>query len=232
MVKKITILSTKKLLPSQKQAVLNANFAIVEEDFITVSYKKNISFLDDLGRAIIFPSQNAVYAVLDSQEVAALKQKKVFCVGIKTKELLEKNGFTVIESADYALDLSKIIIEKYNKERFTFFCGNLRRDDLPNALKNNNIYLTEIEIYQTILSPKKTINTLDAILFFSPSGVESYLQMNTISDEICFCIGTTTAQVLKNKKIKNIIIAKKPSVENVIDKLMEYYSSLTPEGGI
>ena len=41
---------------------------------------------------------------------------------------------------------------------------------------------------------------------------------------MCFCIGETTAEALENKKIKNIVIAKKPTVENVIDEVIEYYN--------
>ena len=68
-------------------------------------------------------------------------------------------------------------------------------------------------------------NKLDGILFFSPSAVESYLKLNTIKEEMCFCIGETTAEALENKKIKNIIIADKPSVENVIYEVLEYYNN-------
>ena len=63
----------------------------------------------------------------------------------------------------------------------------------------------------------------DGILFFSPSGVESYFKLNSIKDETCFCIGETTAEALENKKVKNIIISEKPSVESVITQVIEYY---------
>jgi len=48
--------------------------------------------------------------------------------------------------------------------------------------------------------------------------------MNTIKDETCFCIGETTSEALENKKVKTIIIADKPSVENVITEVLEYYN--------
>ena len=68
-------------------------------------------------------------------------------------------------------------------------------------------------------------NKLDGILFFSPSAVESYLKLNAIKEEMCFCIGETTAESLENKKVKKIIIAEKPSVENVIYEVIEYYNN-------
>ncbi len=223
MTKPIHIVSTKKLLPNPKQALLEANIVLIEEDFIETKIKNfELSKVND---NLIFTSQNAVQSVLQHPKCNELKSKNVFAVGMKTKSLLTENGFNVIAYTGYASDLAEIISLIYGKESYTFFSGNLRRDVLPNTLKENGITFNEIEVYETNLTPKKITNKLDGILFFSPSGVESYLKSNTIKDEICFCIGETTAEALENKKIKNIIIADKPSVENVIDEVIEYYNN-------
>lgn len=225
MVKKITILSTKKLLPNQKQKFLN-NIHLIEDNFIETKIKK--FELNEVNDNLIFTSQNAVQSVLQHPKsdelIPKLREKNVFCVGIKTKDLLTENGFNVIAYTGYASDLAEIISLIYNKESYTFFSGNLRRDVLPNTLKENGILFNEIEVYETLLTPKKINERLDGILFFSPSAVESYLKTNTIKDEMCFCIGETTAEALENKKVKNIIIADKPSVENVIYEVIEYYN--------
>jgi len=223
MTKPIHIVSTKKLLPNPKQALHEANIVLIEEDFIETKIKNfELSKVND---NLIFTSQNAVQSVLQHPKCNELKSKNVFAVGIKTKSLLEENGFNVIAYTGYASDLAEIISLIYGKESYTFFSGNLRRDVLPNTLKENGITFNEIEVYETNLTPKKITKKLDGILFFSPSGVESYLKSNTIKDEMCFCIGETTAEALENKKIKNIIIADKPSVENVIDEVIEYYNN-------
>jgi uroporphyrinogen-III synthase len=83
----------------------------------------------------------------------ALKTKMVFCVGIKTKELLEANGFTSVYM-DYASELAEIITLIYNKESYTFF-WKLRKETLPEALKTEGIAFNEIEVYQTTLAPLK-----------------------------------------------------------------------------
>ncbi len=216
MVKKTIILSTKKLLSNQKQALLDANISLIEEDFVETKIKD--FQLKSINQNLIFTSQNAVQSILQHPKCDELKSKNIFCVGMKTKDLLEENGFNVIAYTGYAADLAEIISLIYGKETFTFFSGNLRRDVLPNTLKENGIAFNEIEVYETLLTPKKINEKLDGILFFSPSGVESYLKSNTIKDEMCFCIGETTAEALENKKIKNIIIAEKPTVEDVIEK--------------
>ena len=221
MTKQINILSTKKLLPNQRELLVDANILVIEENFIETKSK---SFeLSKVNDNLIFSSQNAVKSVLNHPKQEELKLKNVFCVGLKTKTILEDNGFNVLVDTDYSSDLAEIISLIYNKESYTFFCGNLRRDILPNTLKENGITFNEIEVYETNLTPKKITTKLDGILFFSPSAVESYLKLNKIKNEICFCIGETTAEALENKNIKNIVIAQKPSVENVITEVVEYY---------
>jgi uroporphyrinogen-III synthase len=230
MTKQINILSTKKLLPNQKQDLLDANVSLIEEDFIETNIK-NFE-LSKVYDNIIFTSQNAVQSILQHPKCEELKSKSVFSVGMKTKDLLTENGFEVVAYTGYASDLAEIISLVYSSDSFTFFSGNLRRDVVPDTLKENGITFNEIEVYETKITSKKIPSKLDGMLFFSPSGVESYLKSNTIKDEMCFCIGETTAEALENKKVKNIIIADKQSVENVIAVVIEYYKSpLTPEGG-
>lgn len=220
----IRVLSTKKLLVNQKQFLLNANISLVETDFISINQKKvNI---ETINENLIFTSQNAVLSLIENLEdtdtIELLKKKNVFCVGMKTKGLLEENGFNVIAYTGYAADLAEIITLIYGKEKFTFFSGNLRRDTLPDALKEAKIVFNEIEVYQTILNPQKVNGTFDGILFYSPSGIQSYLKDNKINKETCFCIGTTTADALENIT-NNVIIANQPTVENVIIQCINYY---------
>lgn len=220
MSKQIQILSTKTLSKVQKQELVNANFNVVEADFIST---QNQSFeLKDIFENLIITSQNAAQSILLHSKCEELKTKNVFCVGLKTKALLEENGFNVIVYVDYASDLAEIITLIYSIESYTFFSGNLRKETLPKALKEAKIKFNEIQVYETTLTPQKIKTTVDGILFFSPSAVESYLKDNKIKAEICFCIGNTTAESL-DKVTKNIIVADQPSVENVIDDVIEEY---------
>jgi uroporphyrinogen-III synthase len=210
----IQILSTKILTEIQKKALLEANFSVIDADFIQT---KNQDFeLIQLQDNLIFTSQNAAQSVLLHPKSIELKSKNVFCVGLKTKALLEENGFNVIVYVDYASDLAEIITLIYANESYTFFSGNLRKETLPKALKEAKITFNEIQVYETTLTPQKIKTPVEAILFFSPSGVESYLKENTIKKELCFCIGETTAEALVTKS-KNILIAAQPSIEAVIE---------------
>ena len=129
----IQILSTKTLLNNQKQALVNANFNVIEVDFI---HTKSQAFkLNEINDNLIFTSQNAVQSFLLDPKSEDLKTKNVFCVGLKTKILLSESGFNVIAYTGYAADLAEIITLIYANESYTFFSGNLRRETLPEALK-------------------------------------------------------------------------------------------------
>ena len=214
------ILSTKKLLPGQKQYLLNAGLSVIEADFIAVRYKEFA--LDAVNQNLIFTSQNAVRSFSGHPESSRYTGKKVFCVGRNTKELAERTGFEVVAFTDYAAGLAEIITRDYSAESFTFFSGNLRRDMLPDALTKAGVVFNEIEVYETSLTPHKINAGINGILFFSPSGVQSYLTENSISGETCFCIGTTTAEAL-DRITENVVIANKPTIENTIIQCINYY---------
>lgn len=218
MEEKIGILSTKKLASNQKQYLLNASFLVIDEDFITT---KAISFeIQSLNDILIFTSQNAVQNVLKHKN--ELIDKPAICVGEKTKQLLENNGFNVLNSLADANQLIQVFEKEYIGTSVTFFCGKSRLNTIPDFLSKKNIQHEIIEVYETIETPIKIRTKMNGLLFFSPSGVSSFTKENTITNELCFCIGTTTANAVK-KYSKNIIVANQPSVENVIIQCINYY---------
>lgn len=219
------ILSTKVLLSHQKQVLTDVGLEVLESNFIEVA-TKNFE-LKGIKDNLIFTSQNAVRSLLSHSQFEELKselqQKKAFCVGVKSKTILTDAGFEVVAYADYAEDLAEIISLIYANASYTFCSGNLRKETLPLVLQEAGIEFNEIEVYETKLNPHKITKAVDAILFFSPSGVASYLKDNTIKKELCFCIGETTAEAL-GKATKNIIVAPQPSIEELLADVIEEYN--------
>ena len=212
-----TVLATTILEPHQKQLLLNAGVSFVEYNAI------KIEFIDfDPGKKsfknAIITSKNTARAIIRKN----LKIENCFCVGEKTASFLKENKYNISEIADYGTDLAAIIIKKYPDENFSFFCGDKRREELPSILKENAINLEEIQVYKTGLNPKKFQQEFDGVLFFSPSGVKSFFSQNKIKNSTAFCIGTTTASEAK-KYTENIIIATKPSIDNVIVQVVKKY---------
>lgn len=216
------ILSTKKLSKALKKKFSDAKIELVEKNFIQT---KSISFeTPQLNDYLVFTSKQAVKSVLKS-DLKNVHIISCLCVGSKTKKFLEKKGFTVIESADYAEDLIQIIDSKYKSSSFTFFCGNIRRNTIPNYFQQNKIAYNEFVVYETKLKPHQIKKPFDGVLFFSPSGVNSFLEKNSLENKTCFCIGTTTSKALENRT-KNIVIASQPTIENVITEVIKYYKRL------
>jgi len=219
---KICVLSTKKLQSNQKQFLLNAGFSVIEADFIKIS---TLPFqIKNKLTLLLFTSQNGVKSVLENDKVDELKQIPSICVGSKTRKLLEDNGFIVLATKEYAEELAPIIQKEFSKEHIAFFAGNLRRNFLPDAMNRASIAFDEYLVYQNEESSVKIEAKTNALLFFSPSGIHSYLKQNTIDNQMCFCIGTTTADALQGVT-KNIVIANQQTVENVIIQCISYYNN-------
>jgi len=220
MKKEICILSTKKLQTNQMHFLLNAGFSVVEADFIKIT---SLPFqLKMQPSLLLFTSQNGVKSVLENKDVAFLKQFPSICVGSKTRKLLEDNGFQVLQNTEYAEELAPIIQKEYHLQHIAFFAGNIRSNVLPIAMQEANITFDEYIVYENQADPIEIKSETDALLFFSPSGIQSYLQKNTITNQVCFCIGTTTADAL-NGITENCVIANQQTVENVIIQCINYY---------
>lgn len=213
----MTVLSTKKLSLSQKNLFLNAGLSLVEYDAIKIEFLDFEFPKKEIKNAII-TSKNTAKAIIERQ----LKIQNCFCVGEKTAGFLKNHNFNILEVSDYGSDLADIITKKYRNEEFTFFCGNLRREELPSALKKEGVEFQEVEVYKTSLNRQKFPQEFDGIMFYSPSGVKSFTSENKIMESTVFCIGRTTAKEAK-KHTKNIIIANKPSIENLIVTVVKHY---------
>lgn len=214
------VISTKKLTDFQQKIFQNHAIELWQEDFISISFEEFSPQIISDYDFLIITSKNSVKSILRNKGEFFLKNKKVFCVGDETKKILLENKANVVCSENYAVQLAEVILKNYSQFSFLFLCGNLRRNTLPEALKKAKINFSEQVIYQTHYTPHLVDFKADAILFFSPSGVRSYLIYNEINNEKLFCIGKTTAQSLQNFS-KNCIIANSPTIQGVIDEFIK-----------
>lgn len=216
------VLSTKILSDSNRERLIQANISLIQANFIKTN---PLSFvLPSQHDNWIFTSQNAVEAVFSSPEKEKCLNKNLFCVGEKTKALLVKNGQKVVKMCQNSSKLGHFIAKNCKNESFLFCCGTRKKEDLPLILSKQQIPLTQIEVYQTLLTPKKIEASLDSILFFSPSGVESFVSQNSIADAQCICIGSSTAEAL-HSYTTNITIASSPTIEHVLLKTIQQFGT-------
>ena len=175
---------------------------------------------------VIFTSKNAVEAVISLLEDQH-PDWSIYCIGHATKESVADyfGEDKIMATADNATDLAELIVQENPVDEALFFCGNQRRDELPDRLKANDIEVQEIRVYHTVAVPKKITKKYDGIVFFSPSAVDSFFTVNKLPpNTILFAIGNTTANSIKKYSENKIIISKKPDKNDMIRQVINYFN--------
>lgn len=184
------------------------------------SEEKIIPLLDNSIHNYLITSQNSVEAIKNLD-----LKGNFYVVGQKTAEKLNQNNFKVEVVKNYASELAEFILENESPKDWIFFCGNNRRDELFDKLTPNGHSIKEIQCYESNQIPHDLEGkNYDGIAFFSPLGVKSYLENNTILPEtIIFSIGKTTSEEVKFHTNNKIINAEIPLLESVVETINAYY---------
>ncbi|MEO5996942.1 MAG: uroporphyrinogen-III synthase [Chitinophagaceae bacterium] len=224
------ILSTRPLDESLITRAGDNNIIIDSVSFIRTEQIRNDILEKQIADAIhhsstvVFTSMNAADAVADYAG-GNLPQWNIYCLGTATKEII-LNRFPLSHisgEADNASSLADAIIRN-DVQEVIFFCGDQRRDELPGKLANQNIAVEEMIVYKTIATPEKMEKEYSGILFFSPSAVESFFSVNSVSeDTILFSIGSTTSDCIKLYCTNKIIQSDLPGKKNLAEKVINYF---------
>jgi uroporphyrinogen-III synthase len=229
---KITILST-GILPAyltKEAAASNIEIEIIPfintEAIQTIEVQQEIEQALLLTSTVVFTSRNAVEAVaieLEGQD----PQWTIYCIGYKTRDIAAEHfgEDKIYGVADDASTLADLIIEEGITEEVIFFCGDQRRDELPDLLRSSNIDVTEIVVYQTVAVPKKITGNFQGMLFFSPSAVDAFFKLNKVEKQtVLFAIGNTTSNAIRKFSDNKIIISKIPDKERMIHEVVNYFT--------
>lgn len=218
---KTQVFSTKKLTNAQLHR-FDDSIRVDSEDFIKISPNRiSPLVLNKKVKNAIFTSKSAVEGLLTNVSADELDFEHIYCVGRKTRRLIQKKIGEVTHFENNAADLANYLVEYIDGTEVTHFCGNLSMDEIPKILGEAHITTQSVETYKTKLSGQKMDDAVEGVLFFSPSGVDSYLHNNT-SNKIAYCIGETTATAARIF-FADVKVAKIPDVESVIDLVNEDY---------
>lgn len=230
---KATILSTRAIDhglikdAALKNVIVEAVRFIKTEPVSSIETQQEIEQVSTLTATVIFTSANAVRAV--TAELNGYKPEwSIFCIGHATRQLSEiyfgKNS--IAATADNAKDLAHAIIGKGDDDQVVFFCGDRRRKELPQLLRQNNIDVNEIVVYQTIAVSRKVEKKYNGILFFSPSAVQSFFQSNQLDDQtILFAIGNSTAAEIKKYSKNKLVVSDEPKKELLLAIALNYFEA-------
>ena len=210
-----SVYSTKNLSEIQRN-LLPTSMKVESSDFIKIRFNRiTPKLIKNEIENVIITSKNGVEAILNSFTSNELNFKNIYCVGRRTKKLIEQRIGKVAHSARNAAKLAAYLSTEIKGEQVTYFCSDLRLDTLPNILSESGIAVNEVEAYKTMYSPSIVKDNVNGVLFYSPSTVESYLQENK-ADTIAFCIGESTAKEAR-KHFNNVQVANLPTVESVLE---------------
>jgi uroporphyrinogen-III synthase len=186
---------------------------------------------------LVFSSSNAIKALYTGCKENFLSfpaGAKACFVGEKTaaiaSELLQTHNVLI---ANNALELIEKI-DNVNVESFVFVSGQKRLDTIPEGLQAKGFQLKEFQLYNTIPKPVKIGGVYQAVLFFSPSAVESFFMKNSWeSYRVAVGVGETTAGCLRSRQVEKIIIADKPgeietmkALSSYIDEVKQMYGGI------
>jgi len=215
------VFSTKSLSESQTKLFHN-NIASENSDFIKVrSNRIAPKVVKDVIENVIITSKNGVEALLDNFTKEELNFKNIFCVGRRTKKMIQQKIGPVNHTEKNAERLAEYLSKEMKGNSVTYFCSDLRLDTLSKILTENKIEVNEVEAYKTMYSPELVSESIDGVMFYSPSAVNSYLQKNT-TDKVAFCIGASTAKEAQ-KYFEKVEVAQIPTVESVIELVNLHY---------
>lgn len=232
------VLSTKGLEPSLCEMARQAGIDILEQEAIRVKpilskekWDEIYLLLEEKIEYAVFTSSNAVISLKKylAEYVNHLPPLwKIFCLSGKTKELLveAKEAFGTIEgTASSAAELARQVLAKDVKE-LLFFCGNRRRDELPTTLQKAGVKVHEVVVYEVEETPAYVGSTYEAVLFFSPSAVQSFFAANQLKEStVCFAIGQTTAGSLNKFTQNQIVVSKDPTQEALVKEVINYFKT-------
>jgi uroporphyrinogen-III synthase len=203
------------LLSNQKYPEVE-NIAVFQIEYI----KSKINLLK--YDALIFTSKNAVYS-LDSFN-KDWKKIPSFVIAPITAQVIEELGgkisFTGITS--HGNDFAKELIELLNNKKVLYVKALKTVSNLVDILKNNNVLLDELVVYET--SCKRNNITLEKgsiFIFTSPSSVECFFKQYSWNDSYkAIVIGKTTAMYLP--KDIDYMISSETSIPECINLAKQF----------
>jgi uroporphyrinogen-III synthase len=229
--KKLKVLSTKTLAP-EALALARPGIEITATEMISITPKtddqtcsKAFSFFRIPAAA--FTSIHAVKAVetMMAKQNATSPKWKVFAIKGRTAEAASQlfSEEAIAATAENGSELASRILETGEKE-IVLFCGNLRRPELPDILRENGVEVNELVVYENRPSPISMEDDFDAVLFFSPSTAEAFFSVNGLKPEtVCFAIGNTTASALSGYTQNTVVISTGTSQEQMIQTVNSYF---------
>lgn len=193
--------------------------------------QQKVNILDHT--AVIFTSRNAIdhfFNICKELKIEVPTDMKYFCISELTANYLQKyivirkrKIFTGIRTATDLIE----VLKKHKNEKYLFPCSNIRKNDIPEFLRQNDYIFTEAVLYKTVASDLSDLADIkyDVIAFFSPSGINSLMvnfpDFKQNSTRIA-AFGPTTAKAVKDAGFTLDIEAPMPNAPSMTGAIEVY----------
>lgn len=177
--------------------------------------------------AVVFTSSNAVKYFFGTGGIVP-HGKTIFSLSGKTAAELKEYNVEPTFTAINAAALAGAIIGVKAVKNLLHICGNLKLETIETQMASAGINYTPLYVYNTFYGDAKPLaEYYDGIMFFSPSGVQSFLRGNSIQPDVIYCcIGQTTADALRAQNVPaQIIVPEIPSPEAMTVEIARYFQT-------
>lgn len=183
--------------------------------------------------AVIFTSRNAVdhfFTLCRELKIEMPPEMKYFCISEQTSNYLQKyivirkrKIFTGLKDTQDLLE----IVKKHKNEKFLFPCSDIRKNDIPDFLRDNAYHYCEAITHHTVAANLSDLKEVfyDILAFFSPSGIHSlftnfpeFKQNNTR----IAAFGPATAKAVRDARLVLDIEAPQPNAPSMTGALELY----------
>lgn len=195
---------------------------------------------------VMFTSAYAVQAVMVRAarhgRTLTKNSPSIAVVGPATQDKARKAGFSVdhIAQTHVGVALAEELGDRLRGKRVLLPRSDRANPDLPTALRKLGAHVTEVIAYRTLRPSDADQQRLarvargeaDAILFFSPSAVHSFMelsgrqQVKTLQDRVAMAaIGPVTARALREAGVHRIVVAAEASASAVLQALESRFAN-------
>ena len=221
----------RELSDETRKRLQKNNVSFIDKPLIKVEYNlPDFLFFERLENKdkywVITSGWAALWLKKYHTEIALDTLNSIYCLSKKQAEVLSEISNRIVISKDKnANSLAELVNKKCNGKTVIYLKGDKSLNTLQTEIDSENIQLFETEVYQNLQVVQKLNTDFDAYLFFSPSGIDSFIAAgNLISKSaIVFTIGHATGnraeQVFSSQIIESPIQEEKAFVEFAVKEL-------------
>ncbi len=195
--------------------------------------------------AVIFTSKMAIehfFRICGELRITMPQDTKYFCssevIALYLQNFIEYRKRKVFFKKDSKTDLFALL-EKHKGEKYLYPCASypfedVRKNDIPNFLKEKGIDFTESTIYRIVCSDLSDLEDIfyDMIVFFTPLGIRSlfknfpdFKQNNTR----IAAFGPVTLKAILDHNLIPDVKAPSPEAKSMKDAIGLYLKEVNPQ---